>query len=139
MGGGGGIPDPTALVNLFQRPDLIGVFALFLVALLRGWLVLGREYEYLKQELAERTKERDVWMQAALHSTQLGEQATTLAERRGPSYGPPQGYGQGGMPPTGHGPQGSGPPRYGSPGNSSPQTPPTYPPQGVPPVEQAPL
>lgn len=128
--GGGGVPDPTALVNLFQRPDLIGVFVFFLVALVRGWLVLGREYEKLEKDLVERTHERDQWMELALGSQGLAKRVTTVAERfgqQGGGYGgqPPQGYGPTGgvpqMPPQGYGPQ--------RPPQGPQSTPPGYPPQ----------
>lgn len=62
-------------------PDLIGLpgfliltgFTAFITALLRGWVVLGREYAAMQAD-------RDYWRTTALRGTSLAERATSTAE-----------------------------------------------------------
>lgn len=69
-------------------PDLIGLpgfliltgFTTFITALLRGWVVLGREYALMQAD-------RDFWRATALRGTSLAEGATGMAERA--TGGPP--------------------------------------------------
>jgi len=46
----------------------------FVSGLLRGWWVLGREYEVMRLD-------RDYWRSRADRGTSLAERATTVAER----------------------------------------------------------
>ena len=62
-------------------PELVGLpgflillgFTTFVGGLLRGWWVLGREYEVMRAD-------RDYWRTRADRGTQLAERATTVAE-----------------------------------------------------------
>ena len=63
-------------------PELLGLpaflillgFMTFVSGLLRGWWVLGREYEVMRLD-------RDYWRSRADRGTSLAERATTVAER----------------------------------------------------------
>lgn len=62
-------------------PELIGLpafliflgFSTFLTALLRGWIVLGREYRTMAAD-------RDYWRSRAERSTSLAERGVAVAE-----------------------------------------------------------
>lgn len=63
-------------------PELLGLpafliltgFLAFVSGLLRGWWVLGREYEAMRAD-------RDYWRSRTERGTSLAEQATKVAER----------------------------------------------------------
>jgi hypothetical protein len=53
---------------------ILSGFSAFLTGLLRGWFVLGREYQAM-------TADRDYWRTRADRGTLLAERATGVAER----------------------------------------------------------
>jgi hypothetical protein len=63
-------------------PELLGLpafliltgFTVFVTGLLRGWWVLGREFESMRAD-------RDYWRTRADRGTSLAEKATTVAEK----------------------------------------------------------
>jgi cell division protein FtsL len=60
------------------------MLAIFIVALLRRWLVLPRELDQRDQRIAELEKERDEFKTMALRALNVGERVVSVAEDRGP-------------------------------------------------------
>lgn len=59
------------------------MLAIFIVALLKRWLVLPRELDARDNRVTELERERDEYKQMAFRALQVGERVATVAEDRG--------------------------------------------------------
>lgn len=69
------------LVDLLASASPIGLFAIFIVALLRRWLVLPRELDECQKRIGELERERDEYKRMVLKTLDLGERLTSERER----------------------------------------------------------
>ena len=87
----------VAFVELVLRQSPVGLFAVFIFALLKGWLVVGDQHNGEMRQQAERyeallgekerqltalTVSRDRWERIALKALNVSEQTASLAESR---------------------------------------------------------
>lgn len=87
----------AAFVELALKQGAAGLFAVFIFALLRGWVVVGDQHREEARQQAERyeallaekdrqiatlTASRDRWERIALQSLKVADAATGIAEQR---------------------------------------------------------
>lgn len=87
----------VAFVELALRQSPVGLFAVFIFALLKGWLVVGDQHNGEMRQQAERyeallgekdrqiavlTAGRERWERIALRALNVSEQTVSLAESR---------------------------------------------------------
>lgn len=85
----------AAFVDLLMRQSASGLFAVFIYALLKGWIIVGRTYMTILAERDEHYEEmlknkdeqirlltlaRDRWERIALSALKVSEQTVALAE-----------------------------------------------------------
>ena len=74
--------DPNSLIETLTTASPVGLFAIFIIALLRRWLVLPREVDERDKRIRELEHERDEYKNMVLKTLELGERLTDERERR---------------------------------------------------------
>lgn len=72
--------EPLQLFNTLSELSPLGLFAMFIVALLKGWLVLPRELQDRDSNLAKKDKEIAELKTMLYKALNLGERMTFVAE-----------------------------------------------------------
>lgn len=76
---GNGLLDMAGTIADASPPVML---AIFILVLLRGWLVLPREVEYRDKRIAELERERDEYKDMAFRALNVGERVVSAAEER---------------------------------------------------------
>lgn len=78
-------PAPTGsgvdLLSLLTNASAPGLFAVFVVALLRRWLILPREIDEKDKRIAQLESERDEYKGMAFRALDIGERITSATEQ----------------------------------------------------------
>lgn len=75
-------PAGMDLANILTNASPIGLFAIFVVALLRRWLILPREIDEKDKRIAQLESERDEYKGMAFRALDIGERITSATEQR---------------------------------------------------------
>lgn len=70
------------LANLIASASPVTLIALFVVALLRRWLILPREIDEKDKRIDQLESERDEYKGMAFRALDIGERVTSAAEHR---------------------------------------------------------
>lgn len=73
--------DGVDLANLIASASPVSLIALFVVALLKRWLVLPREVDEKDKRIAQLEGERDEYKAMAFRALDIGERVTTATEQ----------------------------------------------------------
>lgn len=69
------------LANLLTGASPVALFAIFIVALLKRWLILPREIDEKDKRIAELVIERDEYKGMAFRALDIGERITSATEQ----------------------------------------------------------
>jgi hypothetical protein len=79
------LPEWIEAIQFLSNVDTPALLIIFIYALHRSWIVLGKDHEqevaYLQKQLERETKRADTWQAQALRSTNLAEWAKQVAEQ----------------------------------------------------------
>lgn len=71
------------LVNLLSTASPVVLFAAFIVALLKRWLILPREIDEKDKRIQQLESERDEFKHMAYQALDIGERITSATENKG--------------------------------------------------------
>lgn len=69
------------LLSLLTNASPLGLFAIFIVALLKRWLILPREIDEKDKRIAQLESERDEYKGMAFRALDIGERITSATEQ----------------------------------------------------------
>jgi hypothetical protein len=72
----------TDILALLTNASPLGLFAIFIVALLKRWLILPREIDEKDKRIAQLESERDEYKGMAFRALDIGERITSATEQR---------------------------------------------------------
>jgi hypothetical protein len=70
------------ITNVLTTASPVGLFAMFIVALLKRWLILPREIDEKDKRITQLEAERDEYKSMAYRALDIGERITSATEHR---------------------------------------------------------